>query len=316
MKISHFLTAACLAGLVLPGAAQEPAPMLPQTDNIPTCEPTDEPDSSTGFSPEAMQEWQAIEQELIAQENNPEGLLDVLNANLQKDLKEETKQLLRAIKAQVLTQWLEEIFLTAETVADIQKAKKASAELVSLIADDTERAAALAEVENRFADPAAMLQQVQQARAEQESADAEAQEEPQPELTEEDYARISAIRTELEKISGADAQLKYLSKLLPSESEGVQSWIQPEMVQILLNEMQKVQDAGIKTVEDLMKVKAIFAKVIHYCYPEAEKEAAGQQLEAQFADPEALLEQIKAQEAFMNATEEPSTEEEDYPAEV
>lgn len=316
MKIPHILTAACLAALVLPGSAQEPAPVLPQSDNAPTCEPTDEPDSSTGFSPEAMQEWQAIEQELIAQENNPEGLLDVLNANLQKDLKEETKQLLRAIKAQVLTQWLEEIFLTAETEADIRKAKKASTELVSLIDDDAERAAALAEVEQRFADPAAMLQQIQQARAEQESAGEETQDEPQPELTEEDYARISAIRTELEKISGADAQLEYLHKLLTSESEGVQSWIQPEMVHILLNEMQKVQDAGIETVDDLLKVKAIFGKVIHYCYPEAEKEAAKQQLEAQFADPEALLEQIKAQEAFMNATEEPSTEEEDYPAEV
>ncbi len=312
MKIRHILAATCLAAYALTAAAQEPT-TLPPADNAPTVEQTDEPDGSTGFSPEAMQEWQAIEKELAPLESAPEGMLAVLNANLEKELREETKQLLRAIKVQILTKWLEEIFMTADTVEDIMKAKTASLDLVSMIPDETDRAAAQAEVEKRFEDPAALLLQVQQARAEQESADDEDEAEEQITLTEEDYTRIGLIRTELESISGTDAQLEYLSKLLSTESAGVCNWIQPQMVQILLDEMKSVQDAGIKTVEDLMKIKAIFAKTIHYCYPEGEKEAARKQLEEEFANPEAMLEMIKAEEALMNEVQdsEPQDDEEE-----
>ena len=295
-----------LTGLLLPAyAGQE------QADTMPTITETGEADSCIGFSPAAMQEWQAIEKELANYENNPDKLLQILNDNLQKDLLAETKQLLRAVKVQVLTMILENIYQTAETEADILKAKEASIELVNMIPDEADRTAALAEIEQRFADPTALLQQVIQARSEQEAAETAAEENAAeaPKLTEEDYARIADIRTELEKMATSDEQLEHLNTIRSQESPGVQSWIQPHMVQLLLDELNSIQMAGINTVEDLLKYKTAFAKVIHYCYPEEEKARALEQLEAEFANPDEMLRMIKAQEEFMTPESEEEQEE-------
>ncbi len=306
--LKNIFSVLMLLGLVLPASAQEePA------ESMPTIEATAEEDSSQGFSPAAMQEWQAIEKELANHENDPDQLLKILDDNLQKDLLEETKQLLRAVKVQVLTMLLENIYQTAETEADILKAKAASIELVNMIPDEADRTAALAEIEQRFASPEALLQQVIQSRSEQETAEAAAEEEAveAPKLTEEDFARIAELRTELETMTSTDEQLEHLNKIRTQESPGVQSWIQPHMVQLLLDELQTIQAAGFNTVEDLLKCKAIFAKVIHYCYPEEEKAKAREQLEAEFANPEEMLRMIKAQEELMSPDSEEEQEEEE-----
>lgn len=307
--LKKLLTGLSVVALVLPTSAQESA--APAEAPATISQPTEEADDIQGFSPAAMQEWQAIEKELANHEDNPAQLLQILNDNLQKDLLEETKQLLRAVKVQVLTMILENIYQTAETEADILQAKEASIELVSMIPDETDRTAALAEIEQRFADPAALLQQVIQARSEQEAAETSAAEDAAeaPKLTEDDYARISDIRTELEKMATSDEQLEHLNTIRSQESPGVQSWIQPHMVQLLLDELNSIQMDGINTVEDLLRYKTAFTKVIHYCYPEEEKARALEQLEAEFANPEEMLRMIKAQEEFMSPEPEEEQEE-------
>ena len=311
----NLITAFCVATATLSATAQDVAPS--ETEQVPA-------DSATGFSPQAMQQWQEIEKELAAYENNPDKLLVALDEWMSGEgLLDETQQLLRAIKAQVINQMLDDIFRTAETEADIQKAKKLISLLVDLIPDEEERKLAQAEVEQQFADPAGMLQQILQARAEQQAAEGYlvAEESDQVaaevELTEKDYDRIAAIRAELETIDGTDKQVEYLNSLLKKENAGVCNWIRPHMTQLLLDELNGLQDAGIKTVEDVLKVKASFAKIIRYCYPEKEKKPALQKLEEEFADPEAVLRMIQEREQMMwepeSEEEEPEDEDEYEP---
>ena len=292
--LRKLFTSLCLAALALPGLAQQQQP-VPPAEEVPA-------DGATGFSPEAMQQWQAIEKELAEHENNPDKLLAVLENCETRDLLSETLQLVRAIKAQVINKMIEDIFMTAEKEADILKAKKLVTKLVDMIPDEFERNQALEEVDIQFADPAAMLQQVLQARHEQLAADAAAEDFDQAaaDLSQADYDRIAAIRTELESMGSSDQQLEYLNSLLNKERRGVCDWIRPQMTQILVDELNAVQDAGIRTVEDVLKVKSCFARIIRYTYPERDKKAAMQKLETEFADPDALLRQIQEQEQMMD----------------
>lgn len=322
MKITHFLSSLSLAALLLPATAQEQeqAPAAaPETATI--SEEPNAPDSVTGFAPEAIQEWQAIETDLRALENQPEALIELLNANLEKELHADTKRLLRAVKAAVLNEMLNQIYLTAQTEADVMKAKDIALQMVAMMDNEDDKKAAIEEIEQRFSDPAALLQQVLDARAEQEAAteaeldDEEA--EAAPALTEADYARIAEIRKELEPMTSTDQKLEYLKGLCEKENAGVQNWIQPHMVQILLEEMQQIQAAGFHTVEDVLKTKTLFTKLINYCYPEAEKAQALEILEQEYADPEALLKRIQESEQEELDTEEPTEDteegdEEDY----
>lgn len=308
----NLITVLCLGASLLSSVEAQ--------DSVPATVDEQPADGVTGFSPQAMQEWQAIEKELLGYENNPDKLLVKLDECMTRDLLAETKQLLRAIKAQVINQMLDDIFRTAESEADILKARKLITQLTDMIPDEEERKLAQAEVEQQFADPAGMLQQVLQARAEQQAAEEQAAEIEEVELTEQDYDRIAAIRAEVETINGTDKQVEYLNGLLKKESAGVCNWIRPHMTQLLLDELNGLQAAGIKTVEDVLKVKACFAKIIRYCYPENEKKQALQTLEEEFADPEAVLRMIQAQEQMMmepeSGEEEPEDEEEDEPVTV
>ncbi|MBQ8479267.1 MAG: hypothetical protein IJ503_02645 [Akkermansia sp.] len=308
----NLITVLCLGASLLSSVEAQ--------DSVPATVEEQPADGATGFSPQAMQEWQAIEKELLVYENNPDKLLVKLDECMTRDLLEETKQLLRAIKAQVINKMLDDIFRTAETEADILKARKLITQLTDMIPDEEERKLAQAEVEQQFADPAGMLQQVLQARAEQQAAEEQAAEIEEVELTEQDYDRIAAIRAEVENINGTDKQVEYLNGLLKKESAGVCNWIRPHMTQLLLDELNGLQAAGIKTVEDVLKVKACFAKIIRYCYPENEKKQALKTLEEEFADPEAVLRMIREQEQMMmepeSGEEEPEDEEEDEPVTV
>ena len=308
----NLITVLCLGASLLSSVEAQ--------DSVPATVEEQPADGVTGFSPQAIQEWQAIEKELLVYENNPDKLLVKLDECMTRDLLEETKQLLRAIKAQVINKMLDDIFRTAETEADILKARKLITQLTDMIPDEEERKLAQAEVEQQFADPAGMLQQVLQARAEQQAAEEQAAEIEEVELTEQDYDRIAAIRAEVENINGTDKQVEYLNGLLKKESAGVCNWIRPHMTQLLLDELNGLQDAGVKTVEDVLKVKACFAKIIRYCYPENEKKQALKTLEEEFADPEAVLRMIREQEQMMMepeaGEEEPEDEEEDEPVTV
>ncbi len=303
----NLITTLCLGASFLSLAAAQSGAPAPAEE-----QPAD---GATGFSPQAMQEWQMIEKDLLVYESNPDKLLVALDEWMTRDLLDETQQLLRAIKAQVINKMLDDIFRTAETEADIQKAKKLVTQLMDMIPNEEERNLALAQVEEQFADPAAMLQQILQARAEQQAGDEDAlsaeAEEANVELTEQDYDRIAAIRAEVEAIDNTDKQVEYLNSLLKKESPGVKSWIRPHMTQLLLDELNAIQDAGIKTVEDVLKVKTCFAKIIRHCYPEKEKKRALQTLEEEFADPEAVLRLIQEQEQMMQEPDSEEDEEED-----
>lgn len=306
----HLITGLCIGASLLSSAVAQ--------DTSPATVEEQPADGVTGFSPQAMQEWQAIEKELLAYENTPDKLLVKLDECMTRNLLEETKQLLRAIKAQVINKMLDDIFRTAETEADIMKAKKLITQLTDMIPDEEERKLAQAEVEQQFADPAGMLQQILQVRAEQQAAEEQTAEIEEVELTEQDYDRIAAIRAEVETINGTDKQVEYLNSLLKKESAGVCNWIRPHMTQLLLDELNGLQAAGIKTVEDVLKVKASFTKIIRYCYPESEKKQALQTLEEEFADPEAVLRMIREQEQMMMEPEsgEEEPEDEDEPVTV
>lgn len=309
--LRKLFTALCLSTLSLSAIAQEQQD-APRAEQLP-------PDGATGFSPQALKEWEAIEKELAQYEGKPEKLLTALDDCLTRDLLSETQQLLRAIKAQVINKMLDDIFRTAEKEADILKAKALVIELIDMMPNDEEREFAKVEVELQFADPAAILQQVQQARNEQIAADVAAEQHEQDivEHTEADYARIAEIRTELDSISGADAKVSHLKSLLNKESRAVCDWIRPQISDILIAELNTIQEAGIKTVDDVLKVKACFVKIIHHTYPEREKKAALEKVELEFANPEALLQKVLEQEKLMNdedGEEEEQIDEEDTPS--
>lgn len=295
-----------------PAIADSPATEVPAVEEAPAVPPAD---NATGFSPETMQEWQAIEKELNTVGDDPEKLLAAINTWLTRDISEETRTLMHAIKAHLIGSMIDKIFMTAETEADILRAKALVTEMVSVIPDEEERKAALEAVEAQFANPTAMLQEIQQARAEQEAADlaADAQQDEEaatPELTEQDYDRIAVIRMDLEGIADPDLQLEFLNALLPSESPGVQSWIRPHMTQMLIDEYNKTLAAGVNTTDDVLKIKAIFVKIVKYCYPEEEKQAALEDLELRFADPEAVLHNIREQQELMGTPAQEDEEEE------
>lgn len=307
--LKKFLTGLSVAALVLPAAAQEAA--APAAAPATISQSTEEPDNIKGFTPQAMQEWQVIEKELQGLSNDPEAILNVLNANLQKNLLEETRQLICAVKVAVLNKMLEDIYRTAKTEEDILKAKSLATELVMMMPDEKEKQAALAEIETRFADPAALLRQVFEARAEQEAAAQARAARENISLTKEDFARIGEIRKELEAITDNDAKLEYLHSLVPKENDGIKNWLQLQLEQIILDEITAIRNAGINTVEDVLKCKTTYAKVIRYCYPEKEKARAMELLEEEYADPEALLRQYKSTRPAPAPAHEPAEEEEE-----
>lgn len=300
-------TSIALAALFALTATAQQQPMQPP----PSITPTEEPEGSTGFSREALQEWQLIEKEIADLEDKPEQLLSVLEAQEKKELRPETRQIIAVVKTQVLTGMIDDVFRSAETEADILKAKELVLRLVKLIPDESDRNAALNEVDIRFADPAALLQQVLQARTEQNAGDEQLSRLEPPEPTEDDLVTIGKLVTEIESMSNTEQKLKHLHACVKNATPAVRDWLHAQMTELLIGELNSIQENGVNTVEDILKIKEIFGKIIHYCSPENEKKQKLKRLEEEFADPEALLRRIKEQEQFMDETEEEDDENED-----
>lgn len=267
--------------------------------------PSEQPprDSYIGFSREALQEWHFIEKKIANLEDKPEQLLSELDAHLAKDLLPETQQIINVVKSQVLTEMIDEIFRTAETEREILKAKELVLKLVEMIPDEANHEAALREVDIRFAEPAVLLQQVMQARAEQSIAEEKASSPAMEAPTEAEEAAIEKLMADIDAMESREQQLEYLSAQRKNASPVMDNWLRSTMSEILIEKLNDIQDAGINSVEDILRTKAVFAEIIHYCSPEAEKKQALAKLEKEFADPEALLRMVKEQEETQEVTQ-------------
>ncbi len=308
MLLKHPFAAVLLSATILTGIAQEVAVPLPDEATEATPEvvaPVQ--DGFTGFSPQALQEWQSIEQELNRAGENREQQLRALNTALEREYCRETVLIVQALKAQLLEDMLEEVFKTADSHSDINKARKLLEELVSMNPDENLRAEGMRAIEIQFENPDSLLEQIRQDRAERTSAEAAAS--TMEEVSDEDVERIEELDDELEYIPNLTDKLNHLKAQLPRSSRSVKLWLRSRMSELLTEELGRLQAAGINTVDDVMKVKAIFALIIDYCYEEADKPAARRQLEQDFSDPEAIIRMLKLEEESMESPEDAEAEE-------
>lgn len=308
MLLKHTLAAVLLSVPVLTGTAQEVAEPLPDEATEATPEVTVPlQDGLTGFSPQALQEWQSIEQELNRAGENREQQLSTLNAALEREYSRETLLIVQALKAQLLEDMLEEVFKTADSHADINKARELLVELISMNPDEALREEAMRAIEVQFENPDFLLEQIRQDRAERTSAEAAASD--MEEVSAEDIERIEELKAELEYIPNLTDKLNHLKAQLPRSSRNVKLWLRSRMSELLTEELGRLQAAGINTVDDVMKVKAIFTLIIDYCYEEADKPAARRQLEQDFSDPEAIIRMLRLEEESMEGPEDEEDEE-------
>lgn len=308
MLLKHPFAAVLLSATILTGIAQEVAVPLPDEATEATPEvAAPVQDGFTGFSPQALQEWQSIEQELNRAGENREQQLRALNTALEREYCRETVLIVQALKAQLLEDMLEEVFKTADSHSDINKARKLLEELVSMNPDDNLRAEGMRAIEIQFENPDFLLEQIRQDRAERTSAEAAAS--TMEEVSDEDVERIEELDDELEFIPNLTDKLNHLKAQLPRSSRNVKLWLRSRMSELLTEELGRLQAAGINTVDDVMKVKAIFALIIDYCYEEADKPAARRQLEQDFSDPEAIIRMLKLEEESMESPEDAEAEE-------
>ncbi len=308
MLLKHTFAAVLLSAPILTGTAQEVA--VPHPDEATEATPevaAPVKDGFTGFSPQALQEWQSIEQELNRAGENREQQLRALNAALEREYCRETVLIVQALKAQLLEDMLEEVFKTADSHADINKARKLLEELISMNPDETLRAEGMRMLEIQFENPDFLLEQIRQDRAERTSAEAAASD--MEEVSAEDEERIEELDDEIEFIPNLTDKLNHLKAQLPRSSRNVKLWLRSRMSELLTEELGRLQAAGINTVDDVMKVKAIFALIIDYCYEEADKPAARRQLEQDFSDPEAIIRMLKLEEESMESPEDAEAEE-------
>ena len=162
-------------------------------------------------------------------------------------------------------------------------------------------------LEIQFENPDFLLEQIRQDRAERTSAEAAASD--MEEVSAEDEERIEELDDEIEFIPNLTDKLNHLKAQLPRSSRNVKLWLRSRMSELLTEELGRLQAAGINTVDDVMKVKAIFALIIDYCYEEADKPAARRQLEQDFSDPEAIIRMLKLEEESMESPEDAEAEE-------
>lgn len=308
MRTTSLLSLICTAAIALPCSAQDfyqPATTIPFYE-----QETEEPDGHSGFCDKAIEEWLGIEEELRAAENNPTKQLSILNRYLSCDtLHTDTLELLEAIKVQILSSMLESIYNTAETKRDILKGKPIELELAQTIADEEYRQLTIREIEQKFEEPGIILQHIQEARAEQAAADSHHMPEEAP-LTDAETARLAEIQGKLESLSTPKARLNHLQAIRSQESDAVQRHIRLQMEELLLQELNERLSGGIHTTEDILAQKETYAKIIRYTYPQREQAHALKELDASFANPEQMLQEIKELEAFINS---PTEEDEESP---
>lgn len=308
MLLKHTFAAVLLSVPVLTGIAQEEdITLLDESTEAAPEVVAPLQDGFTGFSPQSLQEWQSIEQELNRVGENRELQLRVLNAALEREYNRETLVIVRALKAQLLEDMLEEIFKTADSHADINKARELLVELISMNPDETLRAEGMRMIEIQFENPDFLLEQIRHDRAERASAEAAASN--MEEVSDEDVERMEELDAELEYIPNLTDKLNHLKAQLPRSSQNVKLWLRSRMSELLTEELGRLQAAGINTVDDVMKVKAIFSLIIDYCYEEADKPAARRQLEQDFRDPEAIIRMLRLEEESMEGPEDEEAEE-------
>ena len=228
MLLKHTFAAILLSAPVLTGTAQEEAITLldESTEAAPEVVAPLQ-DGFVGFSPQALQEWQSIEQELNKAGENRELQLRALNAALEGEYCKETVLIVQALKAQLLEDMLEEVFKTADSHADINKARELLVELVSMNPDEALREEAMRAIEAQFEDPDFLLEQIRQDRAERASAEAAASN--MEEVSDEDVERMEELDAELEYIPNLTDKLNHLKAQLPRSSRNVKLWLRSRM---------------------------------------------------------------------------------------
>ena len=279
-----------------------------------------DPENATGIQDElkAEAELEAIKAKLGEVE---EGDFDAMLAIVEEALKtahpanvEELEQARNSLLQYKFT----EMLTTAETVEDVQAVKQYLLDKMLPLVPEEEREAVKARIEEQFADPEAVLAEIKAAAAQGDNAGAAAAE---PAMSEEDQAALSAIMEKLRACGeDMDAGMKVLDEALATAEGTVKETLSGWKMMLI---MQKVQQMALscKTVEDVMAIKEFMLNTVLPMMPEDQKEGVRKEIEDDFSDPAAMLEQFKQMQDQMAALEtadvvEPAEPQEETPAET
>lgn len=272
-----------------------------------------DPENATGIQDElkAEAELEAIKAKLSTV---AEGDFDAMIVIIEEALKtahpanvEELEQARNSLVQYKFTEMLS----GAETVEDVLAAKQYLLDKVLPLVPEEEREALKARIEEQFADPEAVLAELKAAAAQGGNAGAA---DAAPAMSEEEQTALSAVMEKLRACGeDLDAGLKVLDEALATAEGAVKETLSGWKMMII---MQKVQQMALKcqTVEDVNAIKEFMLNTVLPMMPEDQKDSVRQEIESDFSDPAAMLEQFKEMQAQMSAAEEGSAEPTETPA--
>ena len=195
-----------------------------------------------------------------------------------------------------------EMISSAQTVEDVLAAKQYLLDKVLPLIPEEERESVKARIEEQFADPEAVLAEIKAgAEASDGNAGAAGAEST---MSEEDQAALSAVMEKLRACGeDVDAGMKVLDEALATAEGTVKETLSGWKMMLI---MQKVQQMALtsKTVEDVLAIKEFMLNTVLPMMPEEQKDSVRQEIESDFSDPAAMLEQFKQMQAQMPAAEE------------
>lgn len=274
-----------------------------------------DPENATGIQDElkAEAELEAIKAKLSEVE---EGDFDAMLAIVEEALKtahpanvDELEQARNSLVQYKFT----EMLTNAKTVEDIVAVKQYLLEKMLPLVPEEEREAVKARIEEQFADPEAVLAEI---KAGAEAADAAGAPEDAPAMSEEEQAVLSSIMEKLRACGeDLDAGLQVIDGALATAEGAVKETLSGWKMMIIMQKVQKMALTA-KTVEDVLAIKEFMLNAVLPMMPEDQKDSVRQEIESDFSDPAAMLEQFKEMQAQMSALETPSVEPSEAPAEA
>lgn len=173
-----------------------------------------------------------------------------------------------------------------QTVQDVETIKQRLLNEFVPALPEADQAEVKAQIEQEFADPAAVLKQVM---------DSQRPHEPQPqapELSEEEQAALLDLQKKLQECGeDMDAMLKIVDEALPKATPAQTQYLTPLKMMILMQKSQTLLMAA-ETVEDVEAARAVSVQAVELL-PESDKEEAMRSIQQTFADPQGLLEMVR-----------------------
>lgn len=196
------------------------------------------------------------------------------------------QDLLKRSKAAIVELLIVNELYASETVEDVLAARKRLLEEVVPLMPQERQAEMKSEIETELADPQKVLDALKTQR-EEESANT---------LSETEMEQLQAVMERVEAHENdPEAALRILDEALATAAPVMQTHLTSWKVSILLELGQRMADTA-ETVEDVQQIRELAIQLIQLTVPDEEERAAAlKEIEEQFADPEAVLEQFKQQ---------------------